>query len=423
MRGLERALAIAVVPAALAVAFLLGWHHRAPSPDAGDAFPPLTTVAVDTAALHAEALEHYAAGRFAPACEGFRRAAHRDPDRGTGRDVARCFEGWGWHVLRAGRAAEAARLFQQGLSAVPDDPALLGALGIASIHDGRADDALASLERAAGADGDPEVRMLLARLYDQRDEAERAVRHLEAVLERQPEHGAARRLLDKVERERAVEAGFARHATAHFVVKHRGTADDPAVRAVVRSLEAARERVGRLLRYHPAEPLTVVLYEERQFRSVARVHGWVTGLFDGKIRLPLAGGLPPAAALDRLVAHEYAHAVIHALSRGRAPRWLHEGWAQALEGATIDPLLRVPGRLTLVGLEALVTDPDPVRARAGYDIALWVVQDLDQREGRHGLRALVERLGAGDSLTVAMAAVYGLRLAELEAQWAAFLGT
>jgi len=242
------------------------------------------------------------------------------------------------------------------------------------------------------------------------------------VLEREPEHPAARRLLEKVERERHVEAGFRRHTTAHFMLKARGR-DGEAMRAVLGALERAYERVGDQLGYRPAERLTVVLYEDTQFRSLTRVHGWVTGLFDGKIRLPLGATLPPQAALERLVVHEYAHATIHELSRGRAPRWLHEGLAQALEGAQADPQLRVPGALTLAGLEALVTDPDAVRARAGYDIALWVTQDLEQRGGISALRVLLKRLGAGDPLGGAIARVYGVPLAELESQWRNLLGS
>src|SRR5439155_328993 len=136
---------------------------------------------------------------------------------------------------------------------------------------------------------------------------------------------------------------------------------DEARRTILGLLEVAAERVGRALHWEPREPLTVVLYEHRQFRDVTRVHGWATGLFDGRIRLPLGQTLPPAAQLERLIVHEYAHAAVHHLSRGRAPRWLHEGLAQALEGAAVDPMLRVPGSVTLAGIEALVADPDPLR--------------------------------------------------------------
>ncbi len=272
------------------------------------------------------------------------------------------------------------------------------------------------------AEFDADVRLLLAHLYDQRDSPDRAIAHLRAVLERQPDHEAARRLLEKVERERRAEAGFARIVTPRFVVKYRGARGEEARRAVVAALDAAADRVGRALGYAPSERISVVLYEERQWEKVTRVHGWATGLFDGKIRLPLPPTLPPAAELERLIVHEYAHAAVHHLSRGRAPRWLHEGLAQALEGTAADPMLRVPGSLTLGGVEALVTDADPVRARAGYDIALWVVRDLLDRGGMEAMRELLARLAAGDGIDDATRRVYGLRMAEIESQWRRLLG-
>lgn len=388
---------------------------------------PVSPVAVgtpDVGALREEAVRLYASGQFPLACEHFSRAADHDPQRRLWRqDLARCFEGWGWQTLRTGRADEAVLLFRAGLKAAPDDPALLKGLGIATIHDGRPHEALAPLEALLHREVDVDVHLLLARLYDQRDEAEQAMRHLRAVLEREPEHPGARGLLDKVERERLVEAGFERLETAHFVVKSRRTRDGQAIRAVARTLEVARERVAAQLDYRPAGRLTVVVYDDTQFHRVTRVHGWVTGLFDGKIRLPLRFPSPPAAALDRLVTHEYAHAVIHDLSRGRAPRWLQEGLAQALEGAEADPVLRVPGHLTLSGLEALVTETDAVRARAGYDIALWVIDDLLRRGGMAAMRAMLERLSAGDTLAATLVAVYGVRLTELESQWRHRLGS
>lgn len=388
---------------------------------------PVATTAVSrvgVSALREEAIRLYADGQFPLACDRFHRAAEGDPASAALRqDVARCFEGWGWQTLRGGRPHEATLLFRFGLRAIPDDPGLLRGLGIASIHEGRAQEAVGPLERVAErGDADAEVQLLLARLYRQRDEPESAVRHLRAVLQRTPEHLAARELLDKVERERQVEGRFDRFATAHFVVKGRRGQDIAAHRALLAALDAAWERVGAQLGYRPAERLTVVLYADEEFRAVAGVHGWVSGLFDGKIRLPLPG-TTPASMLEQLVTHEYAHAAIHELSRGRAPRWLHEGLAQFLEGASADPALRVPGHLTLVGLEALISDADPVRARAGYQVALWVTEDLARRSGVSGLRALLDRLGAGDSVAAAVVRVYGLRVAEVESQWRNLLGS
>jgi len=386
--------------------------------------PPLRVSPVaSVSTLAEEGMRLYATGQFARACERFSRAWEREPASAVRRaDVARCFEGWGWDALRQGRPDEAMLLFRQGLRQSPDSPALLRGLGLAAVHAGRADEALAPLEAAARSHEDAEVRVLLANLYDRRGDGGRALEHLRAALTVDPAHATARRLVDKVEREARAEAGFQREITPHFVVKWRADLDASWRRVLLAALAEARERVVGQLGETPGERVTVVLYEAAAFQEVARVHAWVTGLFDGKIRLPAGGSLPARRELERILAHEYAHAVVHDLTRGRAPRWLHEGLAQALEGAVVDPMLRVPGRPTLTGLEEMLGDPDPVRARAGYDIALWVVQDLLDRGGMPAMCAFMTRLGRGDAIATAVPAVHGLPLAELEHQWRRVLG-
>src|SRR5919106_731645 len=204
-----RGLSALVVPAAVLVTVAVGgWWlagERA-SPD----LPRLPVMpAARLTALTDEAVSLYAAGQFPRACDRFSRAWEHDPASAARReDVARCFESWGWSTLRQGRADEAMLLFRQGLHQRPETPALLRGLGLAAVHAGRAEDALAPLEAAAHADGDGEVRLLLAHLYDRRDDASRALAHLAAVLDADPTHEAARRLRAKVEREARAEAGF-----------------------------------------------------------------------------------------------------------------------------------------------------------------------------------------------------------------------
>ena len=273
-------------------------------------------------ALTEEAIRLYAAGQFPRACERFSRAWENDPANVARReDVARCFEGWGWDTLRQGRPDEAMLLFRQGLRQSPDTPALLRGLGLAAVHAGRAEEALVPLEAATRTDSDAEVRLLLAHLYDRRDDAPRALEHLRAVLGAEPGHEAARRLLDKVEREARAEAGFRREVTPHFVVKWRAAGDADARRALLAGLTTARERVVAQLGEAPRERVTVILYDAAQFHEVARVHGWVTGLFDGKIRRRRGRAAAAAARWNASSSTSTTHARAKTRPRG-APRWL-----------------------------------------------------------------------------------------------------
>src|SRR5688500_2978176 len=85
-------------------------------------------------------------------------------------------------------------------------------------------------------------------------------------------------------------------------------------------------------------------------------------------------------------------------------------------------MLRLPGAPTLAGVEALVSEADPLHARTGYDVSLWIVRDLLDRGGMPAMRELLRRLGRGESLDVAIPSIYGLRQADLETQWRRVLG-
>src|SRR5439155_1652465 len=123
-------------------------------------------------------------------------------------------------------------LFRQGLAETPESTSLLKGLGLAAVHAGRPDDAFGPLERAVRAEFDPEVLLLLAHLYDYREDPSRAIARLEAVLEREPAHAEALRLLEKIAREWRAEAGFHRDVTPRFVLKYRGAPGEDARRTI-----------------------------------------------------------------------------------------------------------------------------------------------------------------------------------------------
>src|SRR5690242_9639600 len=58
---------------------------------------------------------------------------------------------------------------------------------------------------------------------------------------------------------------------------------------------------------------------------------WAAGAYDGTIRVPIRGALDHPDELDRVLAHEFAHALIRSLAARNVPAWLNEGLATALE--------------------------------------------------------------------------------------------
>jgi hypothetical protein len=58
---------------------------------------------------------------------------------------------------------------------------------------------------------------------------------------------------------------------------------------------------------------------------------WAVGAFDGTIRIPMRGALENQRELERILSHEYTHALVRQLSPRPVPVWLNEGLASALE--------------------------------------------------------------------------------------------
>jgi hypothetical protein len=120
-------------------------------------------------------------------------------------------------------------------------------------------------------------------------------------------------------------------AGAWFTVSFEGDADAELAARALASIERAADRIGQVLSTYPNQPISIVLYTTEQFRDITRAPIWAGGAYDGTVRVPMRGALANPQELDRVLAHEYTHALVHSLAPRNVPAWLHEGLAAALE--------------------------------------------------------------------------------------------
>ena len=95
-------------------------------------------------------------------------------------------------------------------------------------------------------------------------------------------------------------------------------------------------------RFRP-KSVPVVLYTREQFRDITRSPEWAAAAYDGIIRVPMRGAGEKGEDLDRVLAHEFSHALIRSLATRNLPTWLNEGLASVLESDDLDWATRTRG--------------------------------------------------------------------------------
>ncbi len=308
----------------------------------------------------------------------------------------------------------ASRAFQDALLLDPELVAARLGFAVTELRLGRDASALqAVLEGLARHPERPEFHELLGDVRDREDRLEDALEAWERAFALSPHD----RLREKIVRARQdLEAARRQEASAsaHFWLRHDEDLPRELEAAILDHLESRYDEFVAQFRDGPALPILVVAYLGERFHHVTGSDDAVAGLFDGKIRLPLGGKRRLDPATRGVLDHELAHAFIHAKSNGHAPRWLHEGLAQRMEGRTLDPAARAQVRQLLArrGPEAWAEAP------FSYPAALAFVTHLEQRRGLEALVWLLARLGDGLDLDAALTEIYGEDFRGLSQRWA-----
>jgi len=308
-------------------------------------------------------------------------------------------DGWsaaGWRALRAGTADEAANDFAQALRIDSADAlALLGA-GAAANMRGRMDEARQRLTDALRAKPSlTAASLLLGELLYRDADLQGAIGVYEQALAHSPGDPALSARLEAWKREAAVQDTFSTRVAAHFTILFEGPSDRPLAAHVADVLETVYWQVGGAIGAYPPNAITVVLYSREQFRDVTQSPSWAGGVFDGRIRVPVAGRIDDKD-LRRVLAHEFTHAVVRSLAPRGVPQWLNEGLAVMMErGGAPAPTEPDAAVLPLARLEGPFDGLSPDEARSAYATSAAAAQALLDRAGPMVIYNLLTNLGAG----------------------------
>ena len=295
-------------------------------------------------------------------------------------------------------------------------------LGYAYYRLGNLDLARGLLEQAvAGGDADVETYLTLGRIYLERHDQERALAMLDQAIASGADRPGLAATVERLRRDAETERGFQSLGSSHFVLKFDGHENIPAGRVVLNALEDAYRRVGARFAYYPLERLEVILYGDEEFREVTNSPHWSGAVYDGRIKLPVGGLARGSERIARTLRHEYAHAAIVTLSRGRAPVWLNEGLAQvaeesedrgragrvrmALDAGELAPLSTLESGFTQLGRDD---------ASLAYAEAYFAAEYLLRSKGSYNVRRLLETLATAPSIDDAFRQALSVEYAEFE---------
>jgi tetratricopeptide (TPR) repeat protein len=298
------------------------------------------------------------------------------------------------------RFGDALEAFTKAVTLAPEDASLWFGKGLAAFVLGQSDVAEASVTRALKLNPKfIQASVLLGELQYQDGRVAEAVATYEAALTYAP---GDRGLTSRVDHWRR-DSRFSQHLYTsrgvHFRVLFEGPADDAMARRAVEYLESAYLRVSTVLSVYPSSSITVVLYTLQQFQDITRAPAWAGGLYDGQIRVAVKGALNHPEDLERLLVHEFVHALVAQVGGRNVPFWLNEGLATCLEpGGTewaASVLERTSSQPALDRLHGSFEELNPSDVPTAYAKSTLAVKRLLDMRGAAAVITLLRDLRRG----------------------------
>ncbi len=262
--------------------------------------------------------------------------------------------------------------------------------------------------------------------YDEGD-LDQAALYWKEALAIKPESEEVRRNLEKTEKEMSLAGKMETFSTPDFdIVVYGAEIGDEEL--FENTLQEIYKNTGDSLGYFPRPGTRIVIYEEKDFREVFQKSGIIRGFYDGSIRIALPEDAS-GASQKVILAHEYAHAAVSALTENRSPVWLHEGVALYEQSRYLEPgtarlkeAVKNGQLFTLSEVEgSFGSEEDYDSLALAYEAAYSAVLFILDEWGIGGLKELLEGIREAGHFANAFDERFYTSLTEFEKMWNDFL--
>lgn len=234
--------------------------------------------------------------------------------------------------------------------------------------------------------------------------------------------------IERLGKESKIEKKFSTYREEHFIIKYHET-ETPYEGFELRELLRTTYRdISKDFAFYFKNKVTVLLYDEEEFKSIANTPHWVGGLYDGKVRMPVNKKGYGENELKALTAHEVTHAFVAGMSASQAPPWINEGLAQyeenkirKLDMLVFDSAIKTHALMSLPQLmRGNVGDmQDPLLVTLFYRQSFHLVNYLIERHGMFQIKKILEEFGKGKDSEEAIRSALSISPDRLEKEWKA----
>jgi tetratricopeptide (TPR) repeat protein len=282
-----------------------------------------------------------------------------------------------------------------------------------------------------------EALKLMGNIFYNMEKLDEALSYYAKAVTLLPNDTEIRKSIDNIKKEKALKGSFRNIPSAKFIIRYENKSADFDYYQFRPILDEAYRVIGQDLGLFPSEQLVVILYTQESYKNLKEQPSSVTGLFDGKIHIPLRDGVKDTSEYKTVVYHEYTHALIFDLTLGRCPIWLNEGLAE-YEESKIKPveLRRLKAALknnSLIGISSLdqtfslmngrrqLTQEEQELIALAYEESYTIAKYILHRFTRAHIQQLLRRLREGASINEALKRELYLSVEQLQKQWIEFI--